>query len=63
MRDHRAEQTIHKPRMDVDDIGVDPNDDIASGNKQALPECLALPGPRPVGREDLLMNMNRSRGI
>ena len=46
-------QPVHEPRLDVADVGVDPGDDVAVEDVEALPERLALSVVAPGLRQDL----------
>ena len=49
----RAEEAGHEARLDVADVGVDPGDDVAVEDVEALPERLALAGHRADLGQDL----------
>ena len=55
----RADQPVDEARVDVADVGVDPGDDVALQDVQALPERLALAPVAAVLRQDVLVDVDR----
>ncbi len=54
-----AEDAVDEAGMDVDDVGVDPGDDVALKDVEALPQRLPLAPVGPVLGEDLLVDVDR----
>ncbi len=54
----RPQDAVDEPGVDVDNVGVDPEQDIPAGDQQALPQCLPLAFPRQNLGQKLLVNIN-----
>src|SRR5438093_8307371 len=57
-----AEQAVDKLGMDVADVGVDPADQVALQDEEALPQRFTLALEHAVTREDLAVLHDRDAG-
>ena len=54
--DQRADRAVDHARVPVADVRVGPDDDVAAGLVEALPQRLALAGEAAVARQNLLVD-------
>ncbi len=63
LHEQRPERPVDHPRVPVPDVRVRPDDDVAAGLVERLPERLALAAERPVARQDVgVLDDARARG-
>ncbi len=55
----RPDDAIDKSRMNVDDVSINPGNDVALRHQQTLPQGFALAAPRAEFGQKLLVNVNR----